>query len=298
MKNLSKPAVLLLVVALVFGFASCDNGSSDDNASGGGSNAAGKFVSVTGATVSEAVEGSKVFVAGSTVKIPSMYVCDHEVAQGEYEKYCKYGSTKPVDTYGKGENYPAYWVSWFDALVYCNLRSIAEGLTPAYKIGSETTPSKWAGIVSDNGKYCGPSDWDTTWDGVTCDFTANGYRLPTEAEWEYIARGGNNGIPETQTTYSGSDTIGDVAWYKDNSESKTHEVKGKAANTLGIYDISGNVWEWCWDRYAGPSSDNYCVYRGGSCSYSASYCAVSNQNYVNPNRRYGNLGFRIVRSAQ
>ena len=140
---------------------------------------------------------------------------------------------------------------------------------------------------------------------ITCDFTADGYRLPTEAEWEYFARGGNPSN-SNQTTYSGSNTIGSVAWYDDNSGSKTHEVKKKAANALGLYDMSGNVWEWCWDRYygdiststpsSGAASGSYRVTRGGCWSYSASCCRVSYRFDVSrvPGRRYHFGGFRVV----
>ena len=105
------------------------------------------FVKVTGGTVTgdtkyASSDNDYIFIAGRTVTISDMYVCDHEVTQAEYEKYCKYGSSSPSSGYGVGENYPAYYVSWYDAIVYCNLRSIDEGLTPAYKIGEETDPRK------------------------------------------------------------------------------------------------------------------------------------------------------------
>ena len=264
------------------------------------------FVEVTGRTITGSeswTPNSSVFVSNRQLTIPDMYVSDHEVTQAEYEKYCKYGEKSPSEESGAGDNYPAYYVNWYDAVVYCNLRSIDEGLTPAYKIAGETDPRKWSGIVGDstNG-YCGPSSSNSTWDALSYDKTANGYRLPTEAEWEYIARDAGT----STTTYSGSNTIGDVAWYSSNSGSKTHEVKGKNANSLGIYDMSGNVWEWCYDWYSsinsstadtGAASGNYRVERGGSWFFKASDCAVSGRNRYNPGHRGNYRGFRVVRSA-
>ena len=128
------------------------------------------------------------------------------------------------------------------------------------------------------------------------------FRLPTEAEWEYAARGGNQSL---HYKYSGSDNIGDVAWYDGNSGYKTHAVGTKTANELGIYDMSGNVYEWCSDWYGsysagaqtnpqGPSSGTYRVLRGGSWNYNASYCRVSNRNYNDPDFSFNGLGLRLV----
>ena len=264
------------------------------------------FVEVKGTTITgneSWTPSSEVFVSGRSITIPDMYVCDHEVTQAEYETYCKYGSSSPSSGYGVGENYPAYYVNWYDAIVYCNLRSIDEGLTPAYKIGEETDPRKWSGIVGDseNG-YCGPSSSNSTWNSLTYDKEAKGYRLPTEAEWEYIAWEAGT----STTTYSGSNTIDDVAWYSSNSSSKNHEVKGKKANSLGIYDMSGNVWEWCYDWYGtvssttadtGASSGSFRVLRGGAWDNDASYCAVSYRYYYKPFIRLNCYGFRVVRSS-
>ncbi len=132
--------------------------------------------------------------------------------------------------------------------------------------------------------------------------TGKKFRLPTEAEWEYAARGGNK---SKGYKYSGSNTIGNVAWYRDNSSKTTHNVKTKSPNELGIYDMIGNVWEWCEDWYdsyssgsqtnpTGPSSGSYRVFRGGCWYNYAASCRVSDRYFASPGRRYGDLGFRVV----
>jgi formylglycine-generating enzyme required for sulfatase activity len=132
------------------------------------------------------------------------------------------------------------------------------------------------------------------------------YRLPTEAEWEYAARGGNK---SKYFTYSGSNNLGEVAWFDDNSDAKTHSVATKKANELGIYDMSGNVWEWCSDWYdekyysssyssnpTGASKGSYRVYRGGSWFIYPRFCRASSRSGNTPTFRSNNLGFRVVLS--
>ncbi len=133
--------------------------------------------------------------------------------------------------------------------------------------------------------------------------TGKTYTLPTEAQWEYAARGGNR--PDG-TKYAGSNMVDVVAWYSDSSGSSTHPCGTKRANALGLYDMSGNVWEWCKDWFSssytsydtnnptGPSSGSYRVDRGGSWNISAQSCRVACRNYYSPGYRYFNLGFRVV----
>jgi formylglycine-generating enzyme len=137
--------------------------------------------------------------------------------------------------------------------------------------------------------------------------TGKKYRLPTESEWEYAAHGGNK---SRGFTYSGSNTVGDVAWYSENSDSKTHAVGGKQANELGLYDMSGNVWEWCSDRYSetyistaasnptGAVEGSYRVFRGGSWISYPQSCRASYRNSSTPTYRYRALGFRLALSFQ
>ena len=163
----------------------------------------------------------------------------------------------------EGDNKPVERVSWYDAVEFCNKLSEKEGLQKAY-----------------SGKG----------DNITCDFNSNGYRLPTEAEWEFAARGGNKSMGYK---YSGSNQIDEVAWYDGNSN-KTCNVGTKLPNELGIYDMSGNVWEWCWDWY--DNSKSLRVNRGGGWYSDAEYCRVAHRYGSTPEGRGSGLGFRLVRT--
>ncbi len=211
-----------------------------------------------------------------TVTLSDFYIGKYEVTQKEWQEVM--GNT-PSNF--KGDNLPVEKVSWYNAVEFCNRKSRKEGLTPCYSGSGEN---------------------------IICDFNANGYRLPTEAEWEYAARGGNK---SRGYTYSGSNDIDDVGWCDDNSDSISHPVGKKQSNELGIYDMSGNVFEWCNDWYKknyyssspvnnpkGPSNFTYRVLRSSSWEYKSFSCRTTYRNYEAPSNSYSNGGFRLARTVE
>jgi formylglycine-generating enzyme required for sulfatase activity len=183
------------------------------------------------------------------------------------------------------EKRPVESVSWYDAVYFCNKLSMLMGLAPAYSVNGQTDPAKW--------NYR-PHNDDYISSEVICDYSASGFRLPTEGEWEMAARGGVAGGWNYE--YAGSDRIDDVAWYQKNTNwgnDGTHEVGKKKPNALGLYDMSGNVWEWVWET--DPDILAYRYYRGGSYYRGADYCEVSFRDSLSANCRSDGVGFRLLR---
>jgi formylglycine-generating enzyme required for sulfatase activity len=232
--------------------------------------AAGTFM--MGSPVSEVKRINNEVQHKVTISKP-FYMGKYEVTQKEWAAVMRTNPSK-----FKGDNLPVEMVSWYDAIAYCNKRSIKERLTPAYTVSGTN---------------------------VSCNWSANGYRLPTEAEWEYAARGGSGAGYQV---YAGSNSVDSVGWYDDNSGSKTHPVGTKAANSLGIHDMSGNVWEWCWDWKGdyptspqtdpmGASSDLKRVIRGGGWLDDDQALRSAYRDYDLPSRYDDYLGFRLLRPS-
>ena len=196
-----------------------------------------------------------------------------------------------------GSNLPVNRTSWYQTLVFCNKLSLLEGLEPAYIIDNSTNPDDWGPI---------PTNYDDSWDNVLCDWAASGYRLPTEAEWQWAAMGATDNLTKP---FSGTGSLSDSVWYSGNSGGTTHVVGTKLPNELGIYDMTGNVREWCWDwaanyptgakvDYRGPTNGTYRIARGDSYFDSDGWLFVFQRDLdvpYYPRSNLETLGFRVVR---
>lgn len=228
--------------------------------------------------------------ATHTVTLDSFYIGKHEVTQKEWLKVM---SSNP-SLHSDDISCPVENITWYDVLVFCNRLSLEENLEPCYTINGSQNPDSWGNI---------PEGQDSVWDSASCNWSAKGYRMATEAEWEFVARGGRH---SAGYKYSGSDSIDIVAWYIPNSNAKTHPAEMKSSNELGLYDLSGNVWEWCWDWYGhysttpqtnphGVSTGYNRVLRGGSFANNSYHCEVGVRDNHTPNYKSSHLGIRLVR---
>jgi formylglycine-generating enzyme required for sulfatase activity len=277
---------------------------------------------VTGDTAYNADDGDTLFRVSRNITLSPFQIAQYETTYELWYEVKTWAESNGYDFQNPGREghdgtdgaaptdagtEPVTCISWRDAVVWCNAYSEMSRKTAVYKYGGD--------VIKDsrnaNAAAC---------DGAVMDTFANGYRLPTEAQWEYAARGG--GTPSSTGTfaytYAGTDTpgtnqgeLGDYAWYSANAGGASRPVGGKLANTpAGLFDMSGNVWEWCYDRYvdssglgaglknnpAGPSAGLYRVIRGGSWNSDASRCTISLRNGARPDPdvRDGNLGFRVA----
>jgi len=176
------------------------------------------------------------------------------------ELYTYFTNKSPVSF--NGDQNPVVNISWNDAISFCNVLSQKAGLKEYYSISKNN-------------------------EDIICDFESDGYRLPSEAEWQYACRAGTTGYRYGE--------LEKIAWYNENSGGKTHDVGRKEANTWGLYDMIGNVWEWCWDLYDEKVYGSYRILRGGSWAEQARGCGATCRRRSHPTFLIDDLGFRLAK---
>jgi len=256
---------------------------------------AGKMIRVPGGTFQRSSSSA------DTSTVSSFYISEKEITR--YQFTAVTGLEDPSDTfYSAGRTDPVQNANWYHAVFFCNRASLAEGLTPVYTINGSTNPDDWGSVPTTN---------NLTWNRATANWSANGYRLPTEMEWMWAAMGARDATTGYLKAFAGStgtNLIDDYVWYDDSSAYRTNPVGKKLPNELALYDMSGNVWEWCWDwtspypagalyNYRGPDSTtlNARVLRGGSWWDYASRAAVAYRSSTIPLTRESFYGFRVAR---
>ena len=194
-----------------------------------------------------------------SVELPPYRLAEFPVTQAQYAQVI---GERP--SAARGDRLPVEGVSWRDAVRFCNALSELDGFAPAYRL-------------------------HTDGEGVEWDDSADGYRLPTEAEWEHACRAGTTG-----PRYGPLD---EIAWYRGNSHERIHEVGGKRPNAWGLYDMLGNVWDWCWDVYDAEVYGTYRVLRGGGWFDEHWSCRASVRRRSHPTFAVDDVGFRVARSG-
>ncbi len=224
------------------------------------------------------------------ITLSDFSVAKKEVTFDEYDLFCKNTSYPLPDDggFGRGQH-PVMNVSWMGAVLYCNWLSKKHRFDKYYLIESDSS-----GTVQ--------------FKGINTEGEGNGYRLPTEAEWEYMATGG---AESEGYAYAGSNVLQEVAWYAETTDARPHEVGTAKANELGIFDLNGNAWEWCYDYYGnnyygkspeenptGPEEGDSRVYRGGSFNSAESFCRTTRRFNFAQNIHKGSVGFRLIKSGK
>jgi formylglycine-generating enzyme len=306
-RNMISPAFAVILLVLLVG---CPSPISQQSANSTSQQSASPTCQQCTSISMIDVTGGTFYNGAANMTVSSFQMATYDVTQAQYlavmgfnPSYFTGNLSRPVDQ-----------ISWYSALLFCNELSLKEGLTPVYTINGSTNPTAW-GAVSTTAN-------NPAWDAATMNLNANGYRLPTEAEWMWAAMGGHadsiasdvsegvnsRGYTKTFAGYNGSNAIGDYAWYSANSNGMTHPVGTKLPNELGLYDMSGNVWQWCWDwlgnlpdtaqtNYTGAASGTSRVAHGGSWLDTAADAAVA-VSYESASRwalAY-HFGLRVVRS--